>query len=98
MLLTQAFVTLVTAIGAVSAVKPPSYSGYTGQWTEQFAGAVDSKPNSDRWTIISTSDVFNNEWQTYTSSKKNVRVCSAVCEESNDLQLVPHHYQTSHRS
>lgn len=81
MLVSQSLVTIVTLFcAAVSANKPPSYDGFRGKWSDHFDASADSAPNSSKWNTISTSAVFNNEWQTYTNKPANVRVRSFLLE------------------
>lgn len=63
---------------------PPSYSGYTNIWNEQFAGAAGSAPSSSNWNIITGYLGVNAEWEKYTSSSANVQ-----CSGGQTLQLVP---------
>ncbi|KAH8696459.1 secreted glucosidase [Talaromyces proteolyticus] len=67
-----------------SAWAPPSYSGYTLQWSDQFAGSAGASPNSNNWNIIVGKSTVNNELETYTSSSTNVQLSGG-----NTLQLVP---------
>jgi hypothetical protein len=77
MLVSQSFVTIVTLFcAAVSANTPPSYEGFTGKWSDHFNRAADVGADTNKWNTISTSAVFNNEWQTYTNKPANVRVRS----------------------
>lgn len=74
MLVSQSLVTIVTLFcAAVSANTPPSYDGFRGKWSDHFNAAADAAPVSSKWNTISTSAVFNNEWQTYTNKPANVR-------------------------
>lgn len=67
-----------------SAWAPPSYSGYTLQWSDSFSGSAGSLPNSNTWNIITGNPGVNGELETYTSSNKNVQLSGG-----NTLQLVP---------
>ncbi|GAQ05026.1 endo-1,3-1,4-beta-glycanase ExsH [Aspergillus lentulus] len=68
----------------VSAWVPPSYSGYTLQWSDNFAGSAGTLPNSNNWNIITGNPGVNGELETYTSSNRNVQLSGG-----NTLQLVP---------
>ncbi|KAK0390549.1 hypothetical protein NLU13_0053 [Sarocladium strictum] len=85
MLSPQTLVTLFTLFCATgSALQPPSYTGFSGKWSDHFDAAADALPNSSKWNTIATSAVFNNEWQTYTRNKANIRHTGA-----GRLQILP---------
>lgn len=84
MLVPSTFVTLVTLLSAVTALKPPAYDGFAGKWSDHFDAKADAQPNTSKWNTLATSSVFNNEWQTYTKSKTNIRHTG-----SGSLQIIP---------
>lgn len=92
MLPSTTFVALCTLLATAFADKPPSYSGFSNKWKDDFAGAKDAIPATSKWNTIATSAVFNNEWQTYTKDKSNVRQTGA-----GKLQLIPRKDKTTSR-
>jgi len=66
---------LLPALATVAtAWAPPSYGGYSLQWSDNFGGAGGSLPNSNNWNIITGNLGVNGELETYTSSNKNVQL------------------------
>jgi beta-glucanase (GH16 family) len=80
----QSLVTVFALLAATSALKPPAYSGYAGKWSDHFDLAADKTANSNKWNVIETANPFNNEWQTYTKNKLNLRHTG-----EGRLQLIP---------
>ncbi|KAH6997458.1 secreted glucosidase [Ilyonectria destructans] len=75
---------LVSFLAIALAWQPPSYSGYTRKWKADFIGPRDSLPDSRNWNIVTGDNNYNNESQTYSSNKLNLRRTS-----KGTLQLVP---------
>ncbi|CAM1501425.1 Fc.00g105870.m01.CDS01 [Cosmosporella sp. VM-42] len=84
MLAPQVLATLLSVLGVALALVPPQYTGYHGLWSDHFDGAAGTLPVSTKWNVISSTQVFNNEYQKYTNSKNNIQVTGA-----GRLQLIP---------
>ncbi|KAH1513834.1 hypothetical protein KXX29_001546 [Aspergillus fumigatus] len=79
------YASLLPALASLAlAWAPPSYSGYTLQWSDSFAGSSATLPNSNNWNIITGNLGVNGELETYTSSTANVQLSGG-----STLQLVP---------
>ena len=84
MLAPKTLAVLFSLLAVALALVPPQYTGYRGLWSDHFDGAVGTLPVSSKWNVITSSQVFNNEYQTYTSKKANIQVTGA-----GRLQLIP---------
>ncbi|EED24462.1 endo-1,3(4)-beta-glucanase, putative [Talaromyces stipitatus ATCC 10500] len=78
------FSTVASLASLASAWAPPSYAGYTLQWTDSFDGAAGTSPSSGNWNIITGKSTVNGELETYTSSSANVQLSGG-----STIQLVP---------
>ncbi|PKX96018.1 glycoside hydrolase family 16 protein [Aspergillus novofumigatus IBT 16806] len=79
------YASLLPALASLAlAWAPPSYSGYTLQWSDSFAGSTATLPNSNNWNVITGNLGVNGELETYTRSTANVQLSGG-----STLQLVP---------
>jgi beta-glucanase (GH16 family) len=62
----------------------PQYSGYTRVWQSTFGGSSGTSPDQSQWNIITGNLGVNAEWETYSSSTRNLQVSGG-----NTLQIVP---------
>lgn len=75
---------LAALVSLAAAWAPPSYSGYTLQWSDSFEGSAGESPSTSNWNIITGNLGVNDELETYTSSSENVQLSGG-----STLQLVP---------
>ena len=75
---------LVTLFALVLAWNPPSYKGYTRKWSTNFIGKADASPGTGTWNLIARDNNYNNEFQRYSTNKRNLRLSG-----SGTLQLLP---------
>lgn len=75
---------LVTLFALVLAWNPPSYKGYTRKWSTNFIGKADASPGTGTWNLIARDNNYNNEFQRYSTNKRNLRLSG-----SGTLQLIP---------
>lgn len=85
----QVLANLLSLFAVALAHTPPTYSGYTRRWQSSFIGTAGT-PATNNWNIISRSANYNNEYQKYTASPRNVRLSG-----SGTLQLIPHGDKTA---
>lgn len=69
---------------AAQSYDPPTYSGYTLLWSEDFTGSAGTSPSTSTWNIISGYLGVNDELEEYTSATTNVQLSGG-----STLQLVP---------
>ncbi|KAF7550506.1 hypothetical protein G7Z17_g5665 [Cylindrodendrum hubeiense] len=84
MSLSLRLVVLFSFLAVAQAWSPPTYSGYRRIWFSSFVGTPGTPPDSTNWNIITGDNNYNNESQTYSSNKVNLRRTS-----KHTLQLVP---------
>ncbi|KAH7134543.1 concanavalin A-like lectin/glucanase domain-containing protein [Dactylonectria estremocensis] len=76
---------LLFSLLAVSlAWESPTYSGYTRIWQSTFIGKANSLPPASSWNFVTGDNNYNNESQSYSKNKLNIRQTS-----KQTLQLVP---------
>lgn len=76
--------TLFTLFPALaSAIAAPAMSGFSVVWSDDFAGAAGSLPNTDIWNMAQAIDT-NNEVQTYTISNNNLQISGG-----QTIQFIP---------
>ncbi|KAK3389279.1 glycoside hydrolase family 16 protein [Podospora didyma] len=68
----------------VLAWNSPTYDGYRLIWTDTFAGAGGSLPNTNNWNIIDGNLGVNGELQTYKANPRQVQLSGG-----QTLQVVP---------
>ncbi|KAF4465811.1 endo-13(4)-beta-glucanase [Fusarium albosuccineum] len=83
------FTTLAYLVAFAAAWQPPSYSGYSLVWQQNFRGSWGELPSTSTWNIIVRDKNYNNELQRYTKDKSNLRLSG-----KSTLQLIPQ-YTTS---
>lgn len=75
---------LLSLATLTTAWAPPAYSGFNTIWSSQFLYASGTLPNADTWNYITGNLNVNAEWETYTSSTRNIQ-----CSGGETLQIVP---------
>lgn len=78
---TGSLLALLPALAA--AVTPPSYDGYTITFSDDFAGAAGSSPDTSKWNVALSINT-NNEAETYTSSNTNLQISGG-----ETIQIIP---------
>lgn len=63
---------------------PPSYSGYTLLWSDDFTGSAGASPSTSSWNIRTGYLGVNDELEEYTSSAENLQLSGG-----STLQIVP---------
>lgn len=84
MYISSLLATLTTFLITAQAVDPPTYSGYTRKWSQNFKGPFDTLPPTDVWNPVQSDFNDNNEVQSYRYNKANLRYTG---EER--LQIIP---------
>ncbi|KZZ91041.1 endo-1,3(4)-beta-glucanase [Moelleriella libera RCEF 2490] len=79
-----ALASLLALASSVDAWGAPGYRGFNLRWQETFSGSGGSSANSGNWNIISGYLNVNDEWETYSSSTRNVQLSGG-----NTLRIVP---------
>jgi beta-glucanase (GH16 family) len=80
----QALLSILAVAKSVHAWGAPGYSGYSLVWQDAFAGSGGTSPNTGNWNLINGYLNVNNEYETYTSSTRNIQLSGG-----NTVQLVP---------
>lgn len=71
-------------LAVASAWEAPQYTGYSRLWQATFVGPRATAPHPNNWNILTGDENYNNEFQRWTSSAKNVQFSG-----SGTLQIIP---------
>jgi beta-glucanase (GH16 family) len=84
MFIGKAFIAFSALMAAAEAVDAPVYSGFSRTFHAAFKGAADTLPTTSMWNYALGDGNDNNELQTYTNNKANIRFSG-----SETLQIIP---------